>query len=49
MSRKFDNTEFIVEKVEVEFSEEYLDCYYEELPQLTRVYVLCREDELGGI
>ena len=44
VSRKFENTEFIVEKMEVEFSEEYLECYYEEMPQLTRVYVFCRED-----
>lgn len=33
----------------MEFSEEYLDAYYEELPQLTRAYVLCKEEDVQGI
>jgi hypothetical protein len=45
----FNNSEYIIEKCEVPFSCEFLDCYYEEMPQLTRVYLICKEEEVNTI
>lgn len=49
VARKFDSTEYIVEEIEVDFSEEYLECYFLEMPQLTRVYIICQEEYLAHV
>lgn len=41
LADKFINSEFILEKIETAFTTEILDCYYYELPRLTRLYILC--------
>lgn len=49
LADKFMNTEFILEKVETEFTSEIIDFYYCELPRLTRLYLLCDEFELAQL
>jgi hypothetical protein len=46
VAERFENTEYIVENLEVELTEDYLECLFEEVPTLTRVYLLCNEQEL---
>lgn len=46
LADKFMNTEFILEKIETEFTSMIIDFYYCELPRLTRLYLLCDEKEL---
>lgn len=46
---KFKNSEFIVEKCEVEMTWEFIDSYFEEYPQLTRVYLLCKTEDVAEI
>lgn len=46
LAERFLETEFILEKVETEYSSEIIDLYYCELPRLTRLYLLCDEGEL---
>ena len=41
LTDKFKNSEFIVERVESEFTSEVIDFYYCELPRLTRLYLFC--------
>ena len=49
LANKFENSEYILEEIESNFSQEYLDCYFLEMPQLTRLYIVCREEELSRV
>lgn len=49
LAEKFSNTQYIVEKIEVELTWEFLDCYYYEVPQLTRLYLICQREEISQI
>lgn len=46
---KFRNTKFVVEKCEVDLTWEFIDGYFEEYPQLTRLYLLCRPEDVALI
>lgn len=49
LAEKFLNSEFILDKINTEFSCELLDSYYAPQPRLTRLYILCSEEELPNL